>query len=33
MKKFVNQTHIVGFLYEHNLEERTTGPTSKNPGT
>jgi len=32
MKKF-NQTHIVGLLYEHNLEERVTGENSKNPGT
>lgn len=32
MKK-INQTHIVGLLYEHNLEERVTGENSKNPGT
>lgn len=32
MKK-INQSHIVGLLYEHKLEERVTGENSKNPGT
>lgn len=31
-KKFVNETHIEGILYDHKLEERVTGDTSKNPG-
>lgn len=31
-KKFINQTYIEGYLYEHKLETRTTGSTSKNPG-
>ena len=33
MRKIVNKTHIEGFLYEHNLEEKVTGEKSKNPGT
>lgn len=33
MKKIVNQTNIVGYLYEHDLEMRQTGAESKNPGT
>lgn len=32
-KKFINQTHIEGLLYEHALELRESGPNSKNPGT
>ena len=28
-----NKTHIEGILYEHDLELRTSGPNSKNPGT
>ena len=31
--KMFNATHIEGLLYEHNLEIRTTGANSKNPGT
>ena len=31
--KFVNETHIEGYLYEHNLEMKESGPNSKNPGT
>ena len=31
--KFVNETRIEGYLYEHNLEMKESGPTSKNPGT
>ena len=33
MKKMINTTHIEGYLYEHKLEARETGPKSKNPGT
>lgn len=32
-KKFINETSIEGVLYEHNLEKKVTGETSKNPGT
>ena len=28
-----NTTHIEGILYEHALENKVTGPNSKNPGT
>ena len=33
MKKMINTTHISGYLYEHKLEVRESGPKSKNPGT
>ena len=33
MKKMTNTTHIEGFLYEHKLELKESGPNSKNPGT
>ena len=33
MKKMTNQTHIEGYLYEHKLELRESGPNSKKPGT
>lgn len=34
MKKTMkNITHIEGYLYEHSLEKKISGPTSKNPGT
>lgn len=33
MKKMINQTKISGYLYEHKLELRESGPNSKNPGT
>lgn len=33
MKKIINTTHIAGYLYEHKLELRESGPNSKNPGT
>lgn len=33
MKKMINKTHIEGLLYQHNLELKTTGEKSKNPGT
>lgn len=32
-KKFVNQVTLEGVLYQHDLEEKVTGPNSKNPGT
>ena len=33
MMKIKNETHIEGYLYEHKLEMRESGPKSKNPGT
>lgn len=33
MKKMTNTTHISGYLYEHKLELRESGPNSKKPGT
>lgn len=30
---FINTTHIEGYLYQHSLELKTTGPNSKAPGT
>ena len=32
-KTMINQTHIEGVLYEHALESKVSGETSKNPGT
>ena len=32
-KTMINQTHIEGVLYEHSLEAKVSGDTSKNPGT
>lgn len=32
-KALINNSHIEGLLYEHKLEEKVTGPQSKNPGT
>lgn len=32
-KNLINSTHLEGLLYQHNLEEKVTGPQSKNPGT
>ena len=32
-KTFINTTHIEGILYEHALEAKVSGNTSKNPGT
>lgn len=32
-KTFFNNVHIEGYLYEHNLEKKVTGATSKNPNT
>jgi hypothetical protein len=31
--KFVNSVYIEGYLYEHKLEKKVTGPNSKKPGT
>lgn len=31
--KFENITHIEGYVYEHDLKLKTSGPNSKNPGT
>lgn len=33
MMKVKNETHIEGYLYEHALEKKESGPNSKNPGT
>lgn len=33
MMKMKNETHIEGYLYEHTLEMKESGPKSKNPGT
>ena len=33
MKKMVNNTHVSGYLYEHKLDQKESGPNSKNPGT
>lgn len=32
-KKMVNETHVEGRLYDHDLELKTSGDKSKNPGT
>lgn len=32
-KTLLNTYHLEGYLYEHTLEKRVTGPNSKNPGT
>lgn len=31
--KIQNSVHLEGYIYQHTLEERVTGPNSKNPGT
>lgn len=33
MRKMTNSTHIEGFVYDHKLERKVSGPKSKNPGT
>lgn len=33
MKALINKTYIEGYLYEHNLELKVSGPNSKTPGT
>lgn len=32
-KKFINRYHVEGYLYQVNLEAKTSGESSKNPGT
>lgn len=32
-RTFINETHIEGYVYEHSLELKTSGPNSKKPGT
>lgn len=29
----INKTHVEGFLYEHDLKKKVSGPSSKTPGT
>lgn len=33
MKKTINQTHIEGLIYQHDLKVKITGDNSQNPGT
>lgn len=33
MKKMINATHVEGLLYDHSLDEKVSGASSKNPGT
>lgn len=33
MKKMTNSVHVEGYLYEHDLKKKVSGPTSKKPGT
>lgn len=33
MKNMINRSHIEGVIYEHDLQLRTSGENSKNPGT
>ena len=33
MRNMKNETHIEGYVYEHKLEKKVSGETSKNPGT
>lgn len=33
MKTMINKTHVEGFVYEHDLKKKVTGPQSKAPGT
>ena len=32
-KKFINESHIEGYLYDHKLEKKVSGVNSKTPGT
>lgn len=32
-KKMKNESHVEGYIYEHKLEMKESGPNSKNPGT
>ena len=31
--KLTNKTHIEGYVYQHTLEKKVSGPNSNNPGT
>lgn len=33
MMKMKNKAHVEGYLYQHSLELKTSGPNAKNPGT
>ena len=33
MKRMKNESHVEGYIYEHKLEMKESGPNSKNPGT
>lgn len=33
MKQFINNCHVEGYIFSHNLQARVTGEQSKNPGT
>ena len=33
MKVMINKSHVEGYIYEHDLELKVSGPNSKNPGT
>ena len=33
MKNFINTTHIEGYVYEHDLQVKVSGPESTSPGT
>lgn len=33
MKQFINNCHVEGYIFSHNLQARVTGEKSKNPGT
>lgn len=33
MRAMINKTHIEGYIYEHDLELKVSGPNSKSPGT
>lgn len=33
MKTMINKAHVEGYLYEHSLEVKVSGPNSKKPGT
>ena len=32
-KNMTNEAFVTGYIYSHDLKEKVTGPTSKNPGT
>lgn len=33
MRNMINNVHVEGYVYEHKLEKKVSGDTSKNPGT